>query len=164
MMAASELHERLQSATGNRSYRHLSELTGANPETVRRYMQGQSPSVEFLTALCAALAINGEWLLTGRGPMRLADVRKSALRDAEASELLAAMAQTIETLIDRVDRLETLLQMLEIRVRTAPRATNLLEPKPERTTDARDPRGSEPADRIQRIADAVPQRSSQADR
>lgn len=163
-MAESELHQRLHTATGNRSYRHLSELTETNAETVRRYMQGQSPSVEFLTALCGALAINGEWLLTGKGPMRRADVRKSALRDAEASELLAAMAQTIETLIDRVDRLELLLQMLEIRVRTGHRATNLLEVKPEARSDARDVRGAEPGDRIQSIADAVSKRSPPADR
>ena len=159
-MPESELHQRLHAATGNRSYRHLSELTETNPETVRRYMQGQSPSVEFLSALCAALAINGEWLLTGKGPMRMADVRKSALQNAEASELLSAMARTIEMLIDRVDRLELLLQMLEIRVRTSPKAINLLETK----TDAKDPKGTKPGDRIRTIADAVPERSSPADR
>lgn len=159
-MSQSDLHQRLLTATGNRSYRHLSELTETNPETVRRYMQGQSPSVDFLSALCAALAINAEWLLTGKGPMRAEDVRRDALQNAEASELLAAMARTIEMLIDRVDRLELLLQMLEIRVRTAPKATNLLETK----TDAKNARGTQPGDRIRAIADAVPKRPSPADR
>ena len=157
-MASSELHQRLNTAAGNRSYRYLAEITSTNAETVRRYMQGQAPSVEFLSALCGALAINGEWLLTGRGPMRVADVRKAALRDAEASELLAAMARTIETLIDRVDRLELLVQMLEVRVRAGSFAEKEIKPH------GKDPRAAEHADRVGVVADALPERSSEADR
>ncbi|VAX41951.1 hypothetical protein MNBD_PLANCTO03-44 [hydrothermal vent metagenome] len=159
-MPMTELHERLNTAAGNRSYRHLAELTETNPETARRYMQGQPPSVEFLSAFCASLAINGEWLLTGRGPMRTADLRKAALRDAEASELLSAMARTIETLIDRVDRLELLMQMLEVRLRAAPLPTTLKETLPH----AQDPRAPEQTDRVRVVADALPKRSPPADR
>jgi len=159
-MPTTELHDRLNTAAGNRSYRHLSELPNTNAETVRRYMQGQPPSVEFLAALCASLAVNAEWVLTGRGPMRTADLRKAALRDAEASELLAAMARTIETLIDRVDRLELLMQMLEVRIRAAPLATSLKETLPH----AQDPRAAEQTDRVRVVADALPKRSPAPDR
>jgi preprotein translocase subunit SecD len=154
-MPTTELHQRLNNAAGNRSYRHLAELTSTNAESVRRYMQGQPPSVEFLSAFCDSLAVNGEWVLTGRGPMRTADLRKAALGEAEASELLAAMAQTIETLIDRVDRVELLVQMLEVRVRATPIAMNLKE----FPTHDQDTRTAGNVDRVRAVADALPKRS-----
>src|SRR4051812_49952436 len=82
-------------------------------------MQGQSPSAEYLAAVCSALGINGEWLLTGRGPMRHAEIRSQALREANATELLTAMAATLERLLDRVERLEVFLQTLEVRLRAS---------------------------------------------
>lgn len=115
-MISTALHERLQVAAGDRTYRHLGELTRTHPETVRRYMQGQTPNAEFLAELCAALSISGDWLLTGRGPMRLDEQRAHALRGATAADLLAAMAATIERLGERIDRLETYIQTLETRM------------------------------------------------
>ncbi|MBK9187933.1 MAG: helix-turn-helix transcriptional regulator [Phycisphaerales bacterium] len=116
-MEQSQLHQRLKAATSGRSHRALAELTGLPPETVRRYMLGQAPSVEFLTRLGAHLRLNGEWLLTGRGPMRTDDIRSHALREANAAELLNAMATTLERLIERVERVEVFLQTLEARLR-----------------------------------------------
>lgn len=113
----SELHTRLAAAVGKRTYRSLGDLTGTHPETVRRYMQGQAPSAEFLGALCKALGINGSWLLTGRGPMRQDDIRADALGQANASELLTAISNTLSTLIERVERLEVFAQTLDARVR-----------------------------------------------
>lgn len=111
------IHERVRAAAGERTNRVLADLTGASPETVRRYMSGQAPSVEFLSAFCCALDINGDWLLTGRGPMKAVDVKHHALGEARAADLLGAMAGSIETLIDRVDRMEKYVQTLETRVR-----------------------------------------------
>lgn len=118
-METNGLHDRLKIVAGDRTYRHLSELTGTHHETVRRYMQGQSPGVEYLTALCVALGISAEWLLTGTGPMRRADVKAHALGEANASDLLGAMAGSIEKLIDRVQRIERFVQALEMRFRAA---------------------------------------------
>ncbi|MCA9279538.1 MAG: helix-turn-helix transcriptional regulator [Phycisphaeraceae bacterium] len=118
-MDTTQLHERLIAAAGGRTYRHLSELTGTNSETVRRYMNGQSPSAEFLQALCVSLGISGTWLLTGSGPMRSEDLKGDALRMADPSDLLGAMAATVEGMLDRVSRLETYVQTLETRVRAS---------------------------------------------
>jgi len=118
-MSSSDLHARLISAAGERTCRELGELTGVHPETVRRYMNGQSPSVEFLTGLCAALGLSGTWMLTGHGPMHAADAKRAALGEAEAPELMSAMAGTLGGLIDRVGRLEGYVQTLETRVRGA---------------------------------------------
>lgn len=113
------LHERMTAAAGRLSFRELGDLTGTHPETVRRYMQGQAPSVEFLTRLCAERAISATWLLTGRGPMHQNDVRSEALREADTSELLGAMAESLEALLARVERLELFVHTLEARVRAA---------------------------------------------
>ncbi len=118
-MTTTSLHDRLSSVAGARTYRALGELTGTHPETVRRYMQGQSPAVDFLAALCHSMAINADWLLTGRGPMFASDLRSAALRDANPSELHAAMANTLTSLVERVARLETYCQTLETRLRVA---------------------------------------------
>ena len=111
------IHERVRAAAGERTNRVLAELTGASSKTIRRYMAGQAPSVDFLCAFCKALDINGDWLLTGRGPMKNVDVKHHALGEARAADLLGAMAGSIETLIDRVDRMQKYVQTLETRVR-----------------------------------------------
>lgn len=111
------IHDRMSAAAGERTFRHLGELTRTNSETVRRYMSGQAPSAEYLASFCEALGINADWLLTGRGPMKRVDVKSHALRQADPAELLSAMAQTLERLIDRVERIEVFVQTLETRVR-----------------------------------------------
>ena len=116
-METSTLNERLKTAVGERSYRDLGHLTGIPPETVRRYMLGHSPSAEFLAAVCGALSVNGEWLLTGRGPMHKREIRTFALREANVTELLNAMSATLERLIERVERLELYLHTMEARLR-----------------------------------------------
>lgn len=111
------MHDRLLAAVGERTYRHVGELTNTHPETVRRYLQGQSPSVEFVAALAEALGINADWLITGRGPMKTDQLKAHALATADTSELMHAMAETIDRLVDRMQRVEVYMQTLEARVR-----------------------------------------------
>ncbi len=160
---ASPLHERLLAATGDRTYRRVGEITGTHPETVRRYLQGQSPSVEFISAICSALEVNGQWLLTGEGPMRNADAKHHALRHADPGELLSAIAGTLDSLGERLDRLELFVQGLEVRVRG--------KSKPQELSDfaagVTDGSGSasqrtETQSRARSIGNAVAQRPSQA--
>ena len=123
-MYASPLHERLNLLMGKRTYREIGELTNTNSETVRRYMSGQTPSVEFVASLCRRLNVSSEWLLTGRGPVKLTELKMQALREADAGELLQAMATTMEKLLERVDRLERYTQSLETRIRSAEAAVD----------------------------------------
>lgn len=111
------LHERLRIAAGSRTYRQLGDLTSTNHETVRRYMLGQAPSAEFLAAVCGVLDINAQWLLVGAGAMKGTEIRAHSLGEAKVSELLSAMSTTLERLMDRVDRLESYMQVLETHVR-----------------------------------------------
>lgn len=141
------LHERLKEATGRRTLRHISTMTGVPQETVRRYMNGHPPSAEFLVELCRRLGVSGEWLLTGRGPMGAGDLRAHALGQADPSELLQAMAVTIECLLDRVNRLERYVQVLESELRTR------------KGGDVEQEGGAVGAGRARRIGDALAGRS-----
>lgn len=111
------MHERLLAATRGRTLRDVADLTGHSAETVRRYLAGQAPSVEFVSALCAALQVNGEWLLTGRGPMRREAIKATALKDSSAAELLTALSAAMEKLTARVERLELFVNTMETRLR-----------------------------------------------
>lgn len=150
-MPLSSLHQRLRAAAGSRSYRELGELTKVHPEAIRRYHLGTPPSVEYLSGLCHALDLNSEWLLTGRGPMLRADVRPHTLREANPTELLTAVAETLEKLISRVERLEVFIQTLEARLRQ--------QPSPVGSDPHAQPPAAPVSESIRTIADGVARRS-----
>lgn len=157
------LHDRMGRAAGDRTYRSLGAMTNTHPETVRRYMQGQAPSVEFLAAMCHALGISGEWMLTGSGPMRLSEAKAHALRHADPSELLSAMAGNIEGLDDRLGRLEVFVQTLESRVRGEQEAQSY-EPGTRALIEAKRSEWGGPggtSERAQRIGAAIAHASRQ---
>jgi len=165
----SAFHDRLNLAVGETSYRQLGTMTNTHPETVRRYMQGQAPSAAFMTNLCSNLGISGEWLLSGKGPMRVRDIRTHALKHADPNELMGAIANTLTQLIERVDRLDRFVQMIETKLN----ASTTIEPKPESHTINSQTNGStndqskqQPelnADTAIRIAGAIAQRSPDDD-
>lgn len=155
--ALSPLHERLVAAVGERTNRRIGELTNTHHETVRRYLQGQSPSVEFVMSLCSALSISGQWLLTGEGPMKASDARQHALQQANPGELLAAIAGTLDVLTDRLGRLELFVQGLEVRVRARSAVqAELLD------GSAAPAQGNQADPRARAIGDALAKRSSEA--
>ena len=80
-------------------------------------MQGAPPSAAFLTNLCRTLGISGEWLLSGQGPMKVRDMRRHALKHADPNELMGAIANTLTHLIERVDRLERFVQLMETKLK-----------------------------------------------
>lgn len=169
-MALTPLHVRLHDAAGSRTFRAIASLTDQNHETVRRYMQGAAPSVEFLAAFCESLGLNGNWLLTGQGPMRAEEMRGEALSKANPTELLTATAGNLEQLDDRVDRLEVFVSTMESRIRASVQRESV--PASHTTTDqtkddgthAQPRTASEAATRARRIADALPKRPRADDR
>ncbi len=98
------LHNRLLLAAGDLSYRQLGTLTGTHPETVRRYMQGHSPSASFLCELCLKLGISGEWLLSGQLPMKTEDVPSHVLEHADPDDLVHAVAGMVLDVLHRQDQ------------------------------------------------------------
>jgi hypothetical protein len=154
--ATSPLHERILAAIGRRSIREVAELTRHHPETVRRYLSGQSPSVEFVAALCVALRLNAQWVLTGRGPMLSDDIRTEALRGADTGELLGAFATTVEAVQSRLERVEVYMQTMEARLRAvATTAEDRVTPTPGQSHADRPARASLLEELLR---DAVPER------
>jgi len=117
-LSGERLKDRLIVAAGNRTNRRIGELTNTHPETVRRYLSGHAPSVDFVSRLAHALGLNLNWILTGRGPMRIAEIKPQALKEANATDLLTHVALTIERLEDKVERLEQYTQVLEVMIRS----------------------------------------------
>lgn len=101
---------------GNRTFRSVAQLTDQNAETVRRYLNGASPSIEFLEALCKRLDLNAHWLLTGQGVPNNSETRSHALKEANPSELLSAVAMALEALTGRVDRIEAMVNTIDVRL------------------------------------------------
>jgi transcriptional regulator with XRE-family HTH domain len=150
-------HERLAAVVGQRSSRHIGDLTSTNHETVRRYLTGFAPSIEFVQAVCKAFGVSAEWLLTGKGPMKASDIRRNALREADAGELLTALATTVETLIARVDRLEILLQSMETRLRALSPSKQDTTTNPDSVRSVREePHGQAARTKAQAIPEASP--------
>ena len=156
-MEMSGLHKRMASVVGETSYASIADKTGTTAATARRYLLGQSPSVEFLQSLCDAHHVNAHWLLTGQGAMYSRDAKTHALRHANPTELMAAIARALESLTERLDRLETFVQTQEARLR----ASGLVEAG----ADHERPETGESADaaraareRARDIADAIAER------
>lgn len=92
-------------------------MTSTNHETVRRYLSGHNPSVEFLHALCRGLSLNADWLITGEGPMMASDLPEHAVNAADTPTLLTAVGAVMQKLDDRIDQLEQLTRSLDARLR-----------------------------------------------
>jgi len=90
------LHERINAVVEGFSIREIAECVGLNAETVRRYVRGAEPSVEFVARLCEAFEIASEWLLFGAGPMRKDECLDAALQKAGYARLLGALARRLE--------------------------------------------------------------------
>lgn len=73
--------------------------------------------MDFVSRLSESLGLNINWVLTGRGPMRQAQVKPHVLREANATDLLTHVALAIERLESRIERLERYTQVLETMIR-----------------------------------------------
>ena len=99
-----ELLARLSAATREFSCRELGELTGMSHETARRYLDGRSPGIVFITRLCEALSISADWLLLGRGsPVYHPDVPIGQM-DTPVDEVLDTLGNRLRRLHDDVAR------------------------------------------------------------
>lgn len=90
---ASTLHSRLAVVVEDRPFAEIAERTRLPRETVRRYLLGGEPSVEFIVALCTRFGIRAHWLLTGEGPMHTESTVAYSLAHASPRELLSALAR-----------------------------------------------------------------------
>jgi hypothetical protein len=64
-----ELVSRVAAACRGQKPTPLATKLSLHPETVRRYLNGQRPSPEFLAALTREMGVSAAWLLLGEGDM-----------------------------------------------------------------------------------------------
>jgi hypothetical protein len=58
-----EVAKRLREIAGDYTLRELGKETGANHETIRRYLEDGKPSVEFVHSFCRRFKVSADWLL-----------------------------------------------------------------------------------------------------
>lgn len=89
---------RLKHAMGQHSIADFARLVDWHPETVRRYVAGDTrPPAEFLARVCARFEISADWLLIGEGPM-LRRERDAVLLDAASlGQVLDQLQEFIES-------------------------------------------------------------------
>ncbi len=61
----------------SKSRRDVARTTGVSTETLRRYLRGDSPSCEFIMALCEEFGVSAHWLMFGQGPRLSEDLPQS---------------------------------------------------------------------------------------
>lgn len=120
-----ELQSRLAAAVGSRTCREIGEMTGVHAESVRRYLQGRSPSAEFLVELCRSLKLNGHWLLTGEGPMFAGEITPRALDSAEPPALLQSLANSMSRWMDKTTGVRAAAQDKEIKLADSSRPLHI---------------------------------------
>ncbi|GIW74432.1 MAG: hypothetical protein KatS3mg103_0954 [Phycisphaerales bacterium] len=69
------LQDRLLVAVGDRTFRRIGELTNTHPETVRRVPVGPCAQRGVHHPPGRGFGLNLNWILTGRGPMRVAEIK-----------------------------------------------------------------------------------------
>lgn len=77
------LRTRLKALTQETSRSEIARRTGTSLMNVSRYMAGTRVPAAFCISLCREFGVNPAWLLTGEGPMRVADVAQDQSRTAE---------------------------------------------------------------------------------
>lgn len=98
------LTHRLRFAVGGLTYAEVGRIVGCSAESVRRYLQGQIPSLEFIYSFCSRLDISPTWLILGVGDFHLGEgLRGEALTERFKLPALPlnpintrALARTIE--------------------------------------------------------------------
>ena len=127
---AQNIFMRLVQACEGISYRELGRRTDTHPETVRRYMQGQSPSAVFLSNLTRSLGISGDWLLTGHGPMKCSQIKSNALSQADPAELLRVVATAFSDMSRLMDQIERTLSDVKKPVELDSKTSNAATSRP----------------------------------
>jgi len=96
------------------SLRALARATGQNAETVRRYMKGAMPSMQFLGMVCEAFEVEPQWLLLGEGPRERSATTETQPDEAGVPRILLAIKAGVDQISQRLDTIESALRAQRI--------------------------------------------------
>lgn len=105
----SAITRRVRVCVGSVAIAEVARRVAVHPETVRRYLNGQPPSIEFVQSLASRFGISLSWLMAGRGPMMERDVLMHTLSTATPLQLCQALGEKMAVIDERVTRLESRL-------------------------------------------------------
>ena len=100
--ALNEVALRIQQYLGGKTAREIAEDTGVHPETVRRYLTGMPPSLEFVIALGRKYNLSLNWLLLGVGTIHLSD-QATSLDSASSRSLVDELRTRVRVRADRMN-------------------------------------------------------------
>ena len=90
------MHERLKTIIGNQRYATVAGYASLSEATVRRYMIGHAPSLEFLVAVYLWQGVSPDFLLMGRVPLKPADYPEHLLVTFPAMPLWVEKGRRID--------------------------------------------------------------------
>lgn len=97
---AETVADRIKQVRGTLNQEHFAIRLGVHKNTVGNYERGREPDAEFCRAVRREFGISIDWLLTGAGPMHLADVAKPAPGAAELD--VALMEIVVGTVVGQL--------------------------------------------------------------
>ena len=116
----SELKDRIREIIDGEAVAAFARRCGITESLVRKYLSGSQPSVENLVLLASTAGVSVEWLATGRGIRRAADMRKAekalqagAFRVIEGEARPLTAEDMADSLPRRLSALATLVDGLE---------------------------------------------------
>ncbi|MCC6321491.1 MAG: helix-turn-helix transcriptional regulator [Phycisphaerales bacterium] len=93
--STASLNDRVRALCAGKTPQMLARLTGANADAVRRYLRGTGIPPAFLVRLARSMGVSMNWLLSGRGPIRRAEVVSLALERASTADLFSELSRRL---------------------------------------------------------------------
>ncbi|GEM_PF-4642813 len=103
------LTARIRVATKGQNTREVSYTTGVNRESVRRYLKGGKPSVEFIRQVCLRYNVLADWLILGEGPRTREELKSELLADLDSDRFAEAWAERFARVESRLIAIEHIL-------------------------------------------------------
>lgn len=104
-----ELTMRIRMATRGHTGRQVAAIVGMNHETVRRYLKGANPSIEFIKQVCVHYGVLADWLVLGDGPRTREDLKDELLEGLDSERFAEAWAERFTRFENRLVAIEHLL-------------------------------------------------------
>ncbi|PHQ78545.1 MAG: hypothetical protein COB69_09750 [Phycisphaera sp.] len=93
---AAGISERLKEVTAGHSCKQIAEMYGISSESIRRYLRGGRPSVQFLIDVALQTETSLDWLILGRGARNYKDAKQ--LWQSETTQIQLTLREIITKL------------------------------------------------------------------
>lgn len=115
MEKSEAIHDRISllvSAYGEGKNTVFASIIGENEANVRGYRSNVLPKHPFLEKIVRSLDVSADWLLTGRGEMRISSVVEVTGANQGNNEIIKTLLDRIEEQAKQVGRLEAEIETL----------------------------------------------------